>query len=141
LELNAAVFADHPEQGQLSAADLKIRMTESWFDPAGFFVAEMNNQLVGFHWTKVHGGHRQGSDHNHPEVGEIYVLGVTPELRGTGLSKALTVRGLEYLRDQGLSAAMLYVDADNSSAIRLYESVGFSHWDTDVMFSNSRIKN
>lgn len=137
LELNAKVFADHPEQGQLSKSDLEIRMGESWFDAAGFFVAEKNSEMIGFHWTKVHGGHRQGSDHSHPEVGEIYVLGVAPSARGTGLSQALAIRGLEYLRDQGLNAAMLYVDADNQSAIRLYESVGFGHWDTDVMFSNS----
>lgn len=136
LSLNAEVFADHPEQGQLSPSDLAIRMKEAWFDAKGFFVAEKNGVMVGFHWTKIHGGHRHGSDHNHAEVGEIYVLGVAPSERGTGLSQALALRGLEYLRDQGLNAAMLYVDADNMSAIRLYESVGFGHWDTDVMFSN-----
>ena len=137
LKLNAAVFADHPEQGQLSASDLHVRMNESWFDPAGFLIAEKSGDMIGFHWTKIHGGHRHGSEHNHAEVGEIYVLGVTPAQRGTGLSQALTIAGLEYLRDQGLNAAMLYVDADNASAIRLYESVGFGHWDTDVMFSSS----
>ena len=136
LTLNAQVFADHPEQGQLSKSDLAIRMNEAWFDPQGFLVAEKNGAMVGFHWTKIHGGHRHGSDHSHAEVGEIYVLGVAPSERGTGLSRALTVRGLEYLRDQGLNAAMLYVDADNASAIGLYESVGFTHWDTDAMFSN-----
>lgn len=137
LQLNAQVFADHPEQGQMSASDLKIRMSESWFDSAGFLVAEKDGQMVGFHWTKIHGGHRQGGTHNHAEIGEIYVLGVSPSQRGTGLSQALAIAGLEYLRDQGLNAAMLYVDADNHPAIRLYESVGFGHWDTDVMFSNS----
>ncbi|MBV5268365.1 MAG: hypothetical protein JZU67_07720, partial [Burkholderiaceae bacterium] len=29
---------------------------------------------------------------------------------------------------------MLYVDANNQAAISLYESLGFAHWDTDVMF-------
>jgi mycothiol synthase len=29
---------------------------------------------------------------------------------------------------------MLYVDADNGAGVRLYTSLGFSHWDTDVMY-------
>jgi mycothiol synthase len=140
LELNAIVFADHPEQGRMSAQDLSVRMSEQWFDPAGFLIATQNQSgtevMVGYHWTKVHGG---AGSHGHSEIGEIYVLGVSPDLRGTGLAKLLSVRGLEYLRSKGLPAAMLYVDADNHAAISLYESLGFAHWDTDVMFRKSSV--
>jgi mycothiol synthase len=131
LDLNSQVFADHPEQGRMTREDLDVRMSEAWFDPAGFLIATRNGKMVGYHWTKVHGG--QGS-HGHSEIGEIYVLGVAPSERGTGLAKALSIRGLEHLRNQRLPAAMLYVDADNKAAIGLYESLGFAHWDTDVMF-------
>jgi len=131
LELNAEVFSDHPEQGRMTREDLDVRMSEAWFDPAGFLIATRDGEMVGYHWTKVHGG--QGS-HGHSEIGEIYVLGVSPSERGTGLAKALSIRGLEHLRSKGLPAAMLYVDADNQAAIGLYESLGFAHWDTDVMF-------
>jgi mycothiol synthase len=31
---------------------------------------------------------------------------------------------------------MLYVDETNTAAIRLYETLGFTHWDTDVMYSS-----
>ena len=134
LAINQTVFADHPEQGNWTETDLAVRMTEAWFDPAGFFLALDDRQrIVGFSWTKIHGGHKHG-DHQHPEIGEIYVLGVLPELRRSGLGKALTIKSLEYLRDQGLPAAMLYVEAENKTAISLYESVGFTHWDTDIMF-------
>lgn len=144
LALNAQVFMNHPEQGAWSLSDLKVRMSESWFDPEGFLLAfrivDGKEKFVGFHWTKIHGGKKSsaGGAHDHPEVGEVYVLGVIPEERGTGLSKALTVRGLDYLRRQGLGAAMLYVDADNSAAKALYESLEFAHWDTDVMFTHEQ---
>jgi mycothiol synthase len=135
IELNSEVFEDHPEQGRMTREDLDVRMSESWFDAAGFLLAtrviDGAEKLVGYHWTKIHGG--QGK-HGHGEIGEIYVLGIAPSERGTGLGKSLSIRGLEYLRDKGLAAAMLYVDVENKAAIKLYESLGFAHWDTDVMF-------
>ncbi|MGH8866776.1 MAG: mycothiol synthase [Actinomycetes bacterium] len=138
--LNASAFASHPEQGQLSLDDLRTRMREPWFDPAGFFLAHRGQAMVGFHWTKVHGGN--GTDgqpadthrHGHEPVGEVYVVGVDPAAQGHGLGRALTLVGLRHLRGVGLPLAMLYVEADNAPAIRVYESLGFTHWDTDVMY-------
>ncbi len=133
LALNAAAFAAHPEQGQWTPADLRQRMAEPWFDPEGFLVAERPDQqgrLVGFHWTKVHGN----ADHGHDPIGEVYVVGVATTERGNGLGRALTIAGLRYLRSLGLGSAMLYVDEGNESAIRLYTKLGFTHWDTDVMY-------
>ena len=57
-----------------------------------------------------------------------------PDQRGGGLGRALTLTGLRYLRSRGLARVMLYVDEANVPAIRLYESLGFTHRDTDVMF-------
>jgi mycothiol synthase len=129
LELNAAAFAQHPEQGGWTRADLELREREPWFDPDGFFLAERGGRLAGFHWTKIHASPEQ--------IGEVYVVGVGPGERGAGLGRTLTLAGLRYLRDRGLRQVMLYVDESNTAAIRLYESLGFTRWHTDVMFSNA----
>jgi mycothiol synthase len=130
LAANKAAFADHPEQGSMTRADLEARMAESWFDPKGFLLAEnTDGELLGFHWTKVHPRHG-----DHPAIGEVYALGVTPSAQGMGLGKALTVAGIRHLQDKGLHAVMLYADAGNTAAVALYHSLGFVRWDVDVMY-------
>jgi mycothiol synthase len=139
LALNARAFAHLPDQGGWTAHDLSVRLGEAWFDPSGFIVAERESDgaMLGFHWTKVHGGHPVGPDdpgHDHDPIGEVYVLGVDPAAHGLGLGAALTLAGLRHLRSQGLDQVMLYVDETNVHAIRLYERLGFSRWSTDVCF-------
>ncbi|MFE3454811.1 mycothiol synthase [Nonomuraea sp. NPDC059194] len=134
LKVNAAAFANHPEQGAWTLEDVRRREGEPWFDPSGFFLAFRDARLVGFHWTKIHGSSAQ-EEHGHEPLGEVYVVGVDPSQQGTGLGKALTIAGLRHLRSHGLAQAMLYVDEANTAAIRLYESLGFNRWDVDVMYA------
>ena len=47
LELNNKIFIKHPDQGNWVMADLENRMAESWFDPAGFFIAMHNQKIIG----------------------------------------------------------------------------------------------
>lgn len=125
LAVNAAAFAHHPEQGSLTQRDLNDRIAQPWFDPEGFFLAERDGELVGFHWTKVHAADR---------LGEVYVVGVRPGAQGGGLGKALTAIGLRHLADRGLPTAMLYVDADNPAALAVYEGLGFTTHEVDLMY-------
>ncbi|MFF3467519.1 mycothiol synthase [Streptomyces sp. NPDC001984] len=125
LAVNAAAFAHHPEQGSLTQRDLDDRKAQPWFDPAGFFLAEREGRLIGFHWTKVHA---------EEQLGEVYVLGVAPGAQGGGLGKALTTIGLRHLAAQGMPTAMLYVDADNTAAVTVYERLGFTTYETDLMY-------
>ncbi|MFJ2263903.1 mycothiol synthase [Streptomyces sp. NPDC087844] len=125
LAANAAAFAHHPEQGSLGQRDLDARKGEPWFDPAGFFLAFRGDELVGFHWTKVH--EAEG-------LGEVYVVGVRPDAQGGGLGKALTTVGLRHLAGAGVPDAMLYVDADNLAAVAVYERLGFAVHETDLMY-------
>ena len=122
LRVNAASFASHPEQGAMSASDLAERMGEPWFDPTGLLVAVRRGHLLGFHWTKQHSR----------ALGEVYVVGVDPESQGLGLGKALTRAGLRHLAERGVSEVELYVEADNSPAIALYQGLGFTHDDRDT---------
>ena len=121
LELNNKIFIKHPDQGNWGIADLENRMAESWFDPEGFFIAMENKKMVGFCWMKIH--------HyfvNQDPIGEIYVIGVDPENKKTGLGKALAITGLNYLNSKSLKQAMLYVDADNAPALAMYQGLGFN---------------
>lgn len=118
LEVNNAAFAWHPEQGIWDLATLELREREAWFDPAGFLLHERDGRLAAFCWTKIH----HDTD---PVQGEIYVIAVHPDFHGAGLGRALTVAGLEHIVSRGVTTGMLFVDLDNTSAVRLYESLGF----------------
>ena len=139
LTLNNLAFTNHSEQGNWSKADLLIRLNEDWFDEKGFFVSQDKDQLIGFCWTKIHGGHSHshstGEDHHdHQPIGEIYVTAVINKYAGKGIGKALTITGLNYLKYQGLNSAILYVDSDNQAAFNLYQSLGFVESGRDVMY-------
>ncbi|MDH2413331.1 mycothiol synthase [Nocardioides sp. CER19] len=125
LRVNAAAFAHHPEQGSLSLSGLQERMAEQWFEPEGLIEAWSGSELLGFHWTKRHS----------PTLGEVYVVGISPAAQGKGLGRLLTLAGLHHLSD--VAEVHLYVEADNTAAVRLYSGLGFTHAaaDTHVQFA------
>ncbi|MBI5734226.1 mycothiol synthase [Mycobacterium adipatum] len=127
LRVNNAAFSWHPEQGGWTEADLDERRGESWFDPAGLFLAYEGSRLLGFHWTKVHG----------PTLGEVYVVGVDPAAQGRGLGAELTLRGLHHLADRlGPEADVtLYVEGDNTAAVKTYRRLGFDVFSADIAYA------
>ncbi|HTM84866.1 MAG TPA: mycothiol synthase, partial [Mycobacterium sp.] len=137
LRVNNAAFAWHPEQGGWTPADLAEQMSQPWFDPAGLFLAFDSSgaaagadtgeadTLLGFHWTKIH--------QDQPGLGEVYIVGVDPAARGRGLGALLTAVGVASLAERlaggdpadGDPTVLLYVEADNTAAVRTYQRLGF----------------
>ena len=127
LALNNRAFAHHPEQGGWDRDTLASRMSQPWFDPSGFVVHEIDGRMAGFCWTKV-------DIDLDPDLGEIYVIAVDPALHGHGLGKRMVVSGLVNMAERGITTAMLYVDAANTSAVTMYENLGFRTHRTDQAF-------
>ena len=119
LAVNNRAFAGHAEQGGWTRATLATRMAEPWFDPDGFRLHDRNGRLAAFCWTKLH--HELD-----PVVGEIYVIAVDPDFHGQGLGKQLTLAGLDSIAARGVTVANLYVDADYTAAVGMYEALGFT---------------
>ncbi|MEZ0491377.1 mycothiol synthase [Kineococcus sp. TBRC 1896] len=124
--VNAAAFAGHPEQGRWTVRDLRARLAEPWFDASLLLLAEGPEGVVGFCWMKLEDGH-----------GELYVLGVAPGHAGAGLGRALLVRGLRAVATAPAPPARvdLYVDGDNTPALRLYARLGFDRAAVDVQYA------
>lgn len=129
LEVNNRAFHHHPEQGAWDRETLERRMQAPWFDRRDFLVATDDAGMAGFNWVKIEPGSTRG---------EIYVVAIDPSRQGTGLGRALTLAGLEHMVARGMEEGCLYVDADNASAVRLYERIGFRVHHTDRAYVTDR---
>lgn len=129
LTANREAFASLPDQASWTARSLRLRLTEPWFRPEGFFLlCDHRDRIAGFHWTKIH-------QIEPPDpIGEVYILGLIPEYRGRGLADFLLRTGIGYLQRQGINTVMLYVDGANPRAMRLYERFGFRLQSTQRQF-------
>ncbi|TNU76425.1 mycothiol synthase [Miniimonas arenae] len=123
LELNALAFADHPEQGRWTRADLDARLAEPWYDPALLAVATRAGAVVGSVWVKPVG----------PERAEIYVLAAHPA-SGGGVGRALLRWATAQVAARGATSLELYVDGANTRARALYERTGYAERTRDVQY-------
>jgi mycothiol synthase len=127
LAVNARAFAFHPEQGSITQSDLDATTAESWFDPTAFLISWDGDRMAGFCWLKIEAG-----------VGELYAVGVDPDYQGRGLGRALVQAGLAELSARGIRESSLYVEADNTPALRLYESLGYTGYSVDIQYALTR---
>jgi mycothiol synthase len=103
----------------------------SWFRPEDLLVAaESDGRLAGLHWLK-----RRGT-----RTGEVYNLAVHPRAQGRGVGPALLHAGLEHLSALGCREVVLWVDAANERAVRLYQQHGFvTRWQDIAVGSETEV--
>jgi mycothiol synthase len=116
LRVNNRAFAGHHEQRGWTADTLDQRMRQPWFDADDLRLHERDGRLAAFCWTKRHDA----------TLYEIYVIAVDPDFQGLGLGTQLTLAGLDHMVSRGASSALLYVAAENTAAVTMYERLGFA---------------
>lgn len=121
-------FAGHREASGMTRARLAELRSMPWYDSDGVITAEIDGHLAGFCWTKLHAD----------GTGEVYLLAVDPDHRGSGLGELLAVSGFGSLRRRGARQAMLWVDGDNESAIALYRRLGLEPTHANVEMAKER---
>lgn len=133
VELNAAAFAHHREQGALREADFLARTTEAWFDPDLLLVVpgaqESDWRSAGFAaylWLKPQSAH---------EI-EVYAIGVSPGAQGRGIGSALMRYAIAAMTGR-YEVMTLYVDG-GTPAEKLYRALGFGDKHVDVQYALGR---
>jgi ribosomal protein S18 acetylase RimI-like enzyme len=82
-------------------------------------------------WVAMDGGSTIGfvavKLHTEDKMGEIYMIAVDPDFQGRGIGSALTKFALDWMKDAGMSVAMVETGGDpgHAPARRTYEKLGF----------------
>lgn len=120
LAANNEAFSWHPEQGGWDRGRLARAQEAEWFaeEDVLFLWSAGEPVMAGFHWTKWH-------TEETPAFGEVYVVGLASAFRGRGLGDPLLRLGLEHMVAKGAQRVILYVEAENAPAVRVYENLGF----------------
>lgn len=116
-----AAFADHATPLQLDQALIEEDWADSPFrDEDLLLLEDASGALAGFSATEP-----KHTDDGVEPRGEIWTIGVRPELQGRGLGRQLLRWGIGHLREAGVETVFLSVNARNPRALGLYESEGF----------------
>ena len=91
---------------------------EEFSSPTRHFVVALDEaqNIVGYAGVFAPGG----------AEADVLTVGVVPSHRGKGIAKALIALITDWAKAQGSTAMMLEVKTDNTDAIGLYESLGYS---------------
>ncbi|WP_228057133.1 GNAT family N-acetyltransferase [Tychonema sp. LEGE 07203] len=82
-------------------------------------------------WVAIDAGSTMGfvavKLHSESSMGEIYMVAVDPDFQGRGIGSALTEFAVNWMKDAGMSVAMVETGGDpgHVAARRTYEKAGF----------------
>jgi mycothiol synthase len=124
-------FADEWEYVPVAEGEIEGFVRSPSFRADGVTYAVHDEQVVGECWSWMD---EQGIAQSGEKQGDIWCLCVHPRHRGRGLGRALLLAGVQWLRQQGMAGATLYVDGANDRARHLYDSVGFVAARTDIWY-------
>jgi ribosomal-protein-alanine N-acetyltransferase len=91
---------------------------EEFSSPTRYFVVAVDEaqNIIGYAGVFAPGG----------AEADVLTVGVIPSQRGKGIARQLMALITDWAKQQGSIAMMLEVKVDNSNAIGLYESLGYS---------------
>ena len=91
---------------------------EEFSAPTRHFVVALDGEqiIIGYAGVFAPGG----------AEADVLTLGVVPNQRGKGVARQLIALITDWAKQQGSTAMMLEVKVDNTEAIGLYESLGYS---------------
>lgn len=117
--------------GELAGHDWRWRKARHVNDdvesnPAGIFVAQIDDEVVGYISTRLD---RESGK------GRIPNLAVDSRFRGHGAGRALIEHALDYLRLEGMSFAMIETMVNNPVGQHLYPSCGFVEAGRQIHFA------
>lgn len=134
--LENEAFTEHFNSRPKPIEETKYVLTElPWFQNQTVFFAIANNKAVGYVETGIDEGLNSEKNVKH---GWILDIGVVKPYRQKGIGKRLMLQGMQHLKTQEMTEALLYVDEMNpTNAIRLYEALGFKTQRRNIVYQLS----
>lgn len=131
--LENEAFTEHFNYRPKPIEETKYVLTElPWFQKQTVFFAIANDKTVGFVVTGIDEGL---NTEKNVKYGWILDIGILKPYRQKGIGKRLMLYGMQRLKTQGVTGALLYVDEMNpTNAIRLYETLGFTTQRRNIVY-------
>ena len=89
-------------------------------EQSAYWIIESDGKVVG-------GGGVAPLSCSAPDICELQKMYFLPAVRGQGLARELALRALDHAHQQGFRRCYLETTASLTRAIKLYESLGFTH--------------
>ena len=118
-QLQNSVFAKHWGFSQNSPEEIQSKLDLPVTGPEHVLFCESpEGDLAGYVWTAVEW-------RDEATVGKIWMTGIAPQFRKSGLGNAIVTAGVKHLLAQGAAVLELEVLENNPAAVRIYEGLGF----------------